>query len=158
MLGELSSEQIEHLLHREVVGRIGCHANGKTYVVPVNYAYDGVYLYGHAADGMKLRMLRANSEVCFQVDQRSGLSEWQSVIAWGTFEELHGDEASRAVDLLLDRLLPLLASEGAATTPEQARETLAAGAPVEQLAIYRIRLHERTGRFETHAGARSDKP
>jgi uncharacterized protein len=150
MLGELASEQIEHLLHREVVGRIGCHAEGRTYVVPVNYAYDGECLYGHAADGMKLRMMRANPEVCFQVDHRSSLSEWQSVIAWGAFEELQGDEATRAMDLLLDRLLPLLASEGAATTRDQARETLAAGAPVKQLAIYRIRLRERTGRFETH--------
>jgi nitroimidazol reductase NimA-like FMN-containing flavoprotein (pyridoxamine 5'-phosphate oxidase superfamily) len=150
MLGELTSEQIEHLLHREVVGRIGCHAEGRTYVVPVNYAYDGECLYGHAADGMKLRMMRANPEVCFQVDHRSSLSEWQSVIAWGAFEELQGDEATRAMDLLLDRLLPLLASEGAATTRDQARETLAEGASVEQLAIYRIRLRERTGRFETH--------
>jgi uncharacterized protein len=63
MLGELTSEQIEHLLHGEVVERIGCHENGKTYVVPVNYAYDGEYHYGHAADGMTLRMMRTNPEL-----------------------------------------------------------------------------------------------
>ena len=149
MLGELTREQIEHLLHSEVVGRIGCHAEGRTYVVPVNYVYDGEFLYGHAADGMKLRMMRANPEVCFQVDRRTGLSDWQSVIAWGTFEELQGREATQAMELLLDRLLPLLASEGAPATRDEARETLAAGTPVERLAIYRIRLRERTGRFET---------
>jgi uncharacterized protein len=148
MLGELSSEQIEHLLHSEVVGRIGCHAEGRTYVVPVNYVYDGEFLYGHAADGMKLRMMRANPEVCFQVDHRTGLSDWQSVIAWGRFEELQGSEATRAMDLLLDRLLPLLAGEGAPATHDEARATLAAGTAVEHLALYRIRLRERTGRFE----------
>lgn len=151
MLGELTREQIEHLLHREVVGRIGCHAEGRTYVVPVNYAYDGEFLYGHAADGMKLRMMRANPEVCFQVDHRTSLSDWQSVIAWGTFEELQGHEATRAMDLLLDRLLPLLASEEAPATRDEARKILAAGTPVERLAIYRIRVGERTGRFETSA-------
>lgn len=151
MLGELTSEQIEHLLHTEVVGRIGCHAEGRTYVVPVNYAYDGEFLYGHAADGMKLRMMRENPELCFEVDRRTGLSDWQSVIAWGTFEEVEGREATRVMDLLLDRLLPLLASEGAPATRDDARESLGAGAPVERLAIYRIRLHERTGRFEKPA-------
>jgi nitroimidazol reductase NimA-like FMN-containing flavoprotein (pyridoxamine 5'-phosphate oxidase superfamily) len=149
MLGELTSEQIEHLLHSEVVGRIGCHAEGRTYVVPANYAYDGASLYGHAAPGMKLEMMRANPEICFQIDRRSSLSDWQSVIAWGTFEELHGDDATRAMDILLDRLLPLLAGEGTLATRGEARATLAAGTPVEDLVIYRIRLHERTGRFET---------
>jgi uncharacterized protein len=148
MLGVLTLEQIEHLLHCEIVGRIGCHAEGRTYVVPVNYAYDGEFLYGHAAEGMKLRMLRANPEVCFQVDRRTSLSDWQSVIAWGTFEELQGGDATRAMDLLLDRLLPLQASEGSVSSRETARRTLAADTPVERLTIYRIRLHERTGRFE----------
>src|SRR5512144_2832732 len=143
MLGELTTEQIEHLLHSEVVGRLGCHAEGRTYVVPVNYDYDGEFLYGQAAEGLKLRMLRANPEVCFEVDRRSGLSEWQSVIAWGTFEELDGPDALRAIDLLLDRLLPLLASEGAPATRDDAREVLAADAPIERLTLYRIRLHER---------------
>jgi nitroimidazol reductase NimA-like FMN-containing flavoprotein (pyridoxamine 5'-phosphate oxidase superfamily) len=148
MLGKLTPEQIEHLLHSEVVGRIGCHTEDRTYVVPVNFVYDGECLYGHAAEGMKLRMMRANPEVCFQVDHRTSLSDWQSVIAWGTFEELQGHDAARAMDLLLDRLLPLLAREGAPATREEARKTLAAGPPVQHLAIYRIRLRERTGRFE----------
>ena len=40
MLGTLSSEQIEQVLRSEVIGRIGCHASGKTYVVPITYAYE----------------------------------------------------------------------------------------------------------------------
>ncbi len=151
MLGDLTREQIEHLLHSEVVGRIGCHAEDRTYVVPVNYAYDGEFLYGHAAIGMKLRMMRANPEICFQVDRRSGLSDWQSVIAWGTFEELHGDEATQAMEMILDRLLPLLAGEGPLATRGEARATLAAGSPTLDLVVYRIRLRERTGRFEKSA-------
>jgi nitroimidazol reductase NimA-like FMN-containing flavoprotein (pyridoxamine 5'-phosphate oxidase superfamily) len=147
MLGELTPEQIEHLLHSEVVGRIGCHAEGQTYVVPLNDGYDGEFLYGQAAEGLKLRMLRANPEACFEVDRRTGLSDWQSVIAWGTFEELDGPEAMRAIGLLLDRLLPILASKGAPATRDDAREVLAEETPVERLAIYSIRLHKRTGRF-----------
>ena len=36
-------------------------------------------------------------------------------------------------------------------TRDEARRTLAVEAPVERLTIYRIRLHERTGRFEKPA-------
>jgi nitroimidazol reductase NimA-like FMN-containing flavoprotein (pyridoxamine 5'-phosphate oxidase superfamily) len=148
MLGELSREQIEHLLHSEVVGHLGCYAEGRTYVVPVNYAYDGEYIYGHAAEGMKLRMMRANPEVCFQVDRREGLSNWQSVVAWGRFEELSGPAATRAMDLLLDRLLPLTAQGGAALTTDRTQRGLAAETSPEDRYLYRISLHERTGRFE----------
>jgi hypothetical protein len=47
MLGTLDCRQIEDLLHAEVVGRIGCHTSGRTYVVPITYAYDGAAVYGH---------------------------------------------------------------------------------------------------------------
>jgi hypothetical protein len=35
MFGELGSDQIEQILGREVVGRIGCHDGGRPYVVPL---------------------------------------------------------------------------------------------------------------------------
>ena len=41
MLGKLNEKQVEELLKSQLIGRIGCHANGVTYVVPVNYFYDG---------------------------------------------------------------------------------------------------------------------
>jgi nitroimidazol reductase NimA-like FMN-containing flavoprotein (pyridoxamine 5'-phosphate oxidase superfamily) len=58
MLGPLDKEQIETLLNELPVGRIGCHAEGITYIVPVNYAYDGVNIYAHSAKGMKIDNLR----------------------------------------------------------------------------------------------------
>jgi nitroimidazol reductase NimA-like FMN-containing flavoprotein (pyridoxamine 5'-phosphate oxidase superfamily) len=58
MLGELSKEQIEKLLKELPVGRIGCHSDGITYIVPVNYVYDGTNLYAHSAKGMKIDMMR----------------------------------------------------------------------------------------------------
>src|SRR5207249_11652316 len=88
-IGELDSNQIDHLLQTEVVGRLGCHADGKTYIVPITYVYDGGYVYGHTIEGTKTRMMRANPEVCFEVDHIDDLTNWQSVIAWGSFEELY---------------------------------------------------------------------
>lgn len=38
MLKNLSKEQIEIVISENIVGRLGCHADGKTYAVPVSYA------------------------------------------------------------------------------------------------------------------------
>ena len=53
MLGILQSAEIEDVLKTGLIGRIGCHADGETYVVPISYGYDGDYLYCHTHDGKK---------------------------------------------------------------------------------------------------------
>jgi hypothetical protein len=88
MIGELATPHIEELLKSEVMGRIGCHHAGTTYIVPTSYAYDGTYIYVHTHEGMKVEMMRKNPAVCFQVDNMRDMANWQSVIAWGTYEEL----------------------------------------------------------------------
>jgi uncharacterized protein len=141
----LTEVQIDQVLLAEVVGRIGCHADGKTYVVPIAFVYDGQHIYGHTGDGMKLRMLRANPDVCFEVDHVESLTSWQSVIAWGRFEELHGAEADQAVRLLAERIRPLVGDGERQLADASARgETTDEQWPV----VYRIRLTERTGRSD----------
>jgi len=103
MLGVLSDERIDQALRSEVVGRIGCHDAGRPYVVPITYAYDGIAIYGHSTEGRKLHMIRANPYVCFEVEQVDDLANRRSVIAWGEFEQLIGDEEQRALQLLVNR-------------------------------------------------------
>jgi len=62
MLGILETDQIEDLLGSQVVGRIGCHADDLTYVVPVSYAYDGSCIYAHSEEGMKIAIMRKNPQ------------------------------------------------------------------------------------------------
>lgn len=148
MLGVLSSTEIEDLLGTEVVARLGCHAEGRTYVVPVTYAYDGDALFVQSADGLKVRMMLQNPMVCVEVDHIDNLANWRSVIAWGRFQELFGVDASAALVRLRVRLESLMVSE---TTP--ASETLAEGESRVRRGnghalIYRIHLFEKTGRFE----------
>jgi hypothetical protein len=149
MLGELSPAQIDRLLHAETIGRLGCHAEDRTYVVPVTYAYDGSAIYGHTSDGMKVRMMRENPEVCFEVDRMENMANWQSAIVWGRFEELRGTAAAHAMGLLMDRLLPLIPSEtsGAAhgTEPSAVHRADVAG---RHAVVYKIVIREKTGRFE----------
>jgi nitroimidazol reductase NimA-like FMN-containing flavoprotein (pyridoxamine 5'-phosphate oxidase superfamily) len=145
----MNDEQIEQVLRRELVGRVACHAQGRTYVVPVIYAYDGGSIYGHSNDGMKIRMLRANPEVCFEVDHVESITNWQSVILWGRFQELEGEQATRAEQLLVERIKPLLLDRVKRSLYRLGDGEDAQGPMVEQRAVvYRIAVAERTGRCE----------
>ncbi len=148
MLGLLAPAEIEDLLRTEVVARLGCHAEGRTYVVPVTYAFDGDAMFIQSSDGLKVRMMETNPLVCVEVDHIDNLANWRSVIAWGRFEALFGSSALAALALLRARLQSLLVSE---TTP--GAETLSEGETRVRrgngrASIYRIHLLEKTGRFE----------
>lgn len=86
MIDELSGAEIDDLLRDQAVGRIGCHTDGLTYVVPVIYAYDGEELYGTSMEGQKTRMMRENPSVCFEVDEYDGAGSWRSAIVQGLYE------------------------------------------------------------------------
>jgi hypothetical protein len=148
MLGKLQRPEIEKVLEQQVIGRIGCYANGTVYIVPISYAYDGEYIYGRTHEGLKIDIMRKNPEVCFEVDIIERMSKWKSVIAWGRFEELHeGELRTEALKKLMARHLPLVTSETVQLSslwPFNASET-----EVIEGVVYRIKLGEKTGRFET---------
>lgn len=99
----MSRNEIDELLGEQVVGRIGCHVDGLTYVVPVIYAYDGDSVYVASIEGQKTEMMRRNPKVCFEVDTYAP-GGWRSAIAQGTYEELTDPEdVERALDLLAAR-------------------------------------------------------
>lgn len=149
MFGKLNADQIEEVLKHQVIGRIGCHADDITYIVPVSYAYDGEYIYGHTFEGMKVNMMRKNPKVCFQADKMKDkdMANWQSVIAWGEFEELQQpDERRLALQKLNERMLPLISSETMHLSTQW--PFLPEDADSIKGIVYRIRLKEKTGRFE----------
>src|ERR1700738_1679858 len=107
MLGQLNISELEKLLSSQVVGRIGCHYKGVTYIVPISYAYDGEYVYCHTHEGMKVDIMRKNPKVCFEVDHMPDMANWQSVISWGEFEELTDvEQRNKALEKLGERILP----------------------------------------------------
>ena len=106
MIEELDEHEIDAFLRRCVVGRIGCHADGHTYVVPVVYAWEGECVYVLSIEGRKIRMMRANPQVVFEVDEyESDSGSWQSVIVEGVYEELEGSRAEAALALLVQRFV-----------------------------------------------------
>jgi nitroimidazol reductase NimA-like FMN-containing flavoprotein (pyridoxamine 5'-phosphate oxidase superfamily) len=101
----LSRREIEEFLFGQRIARLGCHAGGTTYVVPLIYAYEDEAIVAVTTEGRKTAMLRENPRVCVEVDEYDwdGKGSWRSVIAEGTYEELAGDAIEPALALLRER-------------------------------------------------------
>jgi nitroimidazol reductase NimA-like FMN-containing flavoprotein (pyridoxamine 5'-phosphate oxidase superfamily) len=135
VIRELSSVDIEALLRTAIVGRIACCGHGVTgdgrpYLVPLAYGYDGDAVYAHSGPGRKLDLMRAEPRVTFEVDEAIVSDRWRSVIAEGTFEE---------IDDLRQRDAALAVIYGADGVPDLGSQTV----------VFRIQLTSRSGRYET---------
>jgi nitroimidazol reductase NimA-like FMN-containing flavoprotein (pyridoxamine 5'-phosphate oxidase superfamily) len=149
MIGKLNKEQMEEVLKSNVLGRIGCSDGKKNYVVPVNYVYDGKFIIGHSLTGMKIRMMRKNPDICFEVDEMKSFTRWKSVIVWGQYQELTDERARyNAMKLFVDRMMHMKISE-TASPPEISEQRVHPRSPGNiKPIIYRIVITEKTGRFE----------
>ena len=147
MFGSLTSEKIDDLLHQQILGRIGCHSDGVTYIVPISYAYDGKYIYAHSLEGMKIGLMRHNTNVCFEVDFMDKTESWQSVICWGSFEELvNPEEREDALKKLQLRALPKAVSVTAKLSPSWPH--LPRDISSIDGVVFRIKVYKKTGKFE----------
>ncbi len=133
---ELSAAEIDEFLRGQRIARLGCHAGGVTYVVPLIYAFEDGAVVAVTTEGRKTAMLRENPRVCIEVDEydADGRGSWRSVIAHGTSEELAGDAIEPALALLRERF---------ARTAGRAAEPRPLGGNV---VVLRIALDEISGR------------
>ncbi|MBE7172923.1 MAG: pyridoxamine 5'-phosphate oxidase family protein [Williamsia sp.] len=147
MFHSLTSIEIEDMLKHQLIGHLGCQADGMVYVVPISYAYEDGFIYARTQEGMKINMMRKNPAVCFQVEVTSDLANWKSVIAWGEYEELTDpEERKKGLNVLLKRILPVVTSETMKITadwpyaPDDLNEITGI--------IFRIEIRDKTGRVE----------
>ena len=106
---------IDAIIERAHVCRIGLSQNDVPYIVPMNFGYNGRYLYFHCApEGKKLDIIRNNPRVCFEMDTDYELvkagenpcgcsTKYRSVIGTGTAMILTDiNEKSEALNIILD--------------------------------------------------------
>lgn len=129
----LNDEGIENLLSTSLVGRIACAAptvnDGRPTIVPLAYGYDGEAAYAVGPVGQKIRIMRQQSLVSFEVDTAEAEDRWQSAVAEGVYEELSSPEEREAGLHVIfgDRERPHIPDEHV---------------------VYRLRFTQKTGRFE----------
>ena len=149
MFGILKDAEINEVLKRQLTGRIACTRENLPYITPISYAFDGDYIYCHSEEGKKIDIMRHNPKICFQADEMKDMANWKSVIIEGEYEEiLDSPERTRAMQILLNRYLPMISS---VTThlgdhwpfhPEHEKDIKGI--------IFRIRILNRSGRYESN--------
>lgn len=129
----LDAEGIEKLFSTCLVGRIACAApdvnEGRPTIVPIAYGYDGEAAYAVGPVGQKIRIMRKQPLMSFEVDTAEAEDRWQSAVAEGVYEELTKPEDREAGLKVIfgDRERPLIP---------------------DTHVVYRMRFTAKTGRFE----------
>lgn len=108
------NSEIEDILNKAQVCRLGLCENNIPYVVPMNFGYRDGILYLHCAtEGKKLDIIRANNNVCFEVDIDHELVKggdgcnwsykYRSVIGFGKAYILDGyEEKKLGLDAIME--------------------------------------------------------
>ena len=129
---DMAPAEMHALLQRESYGHLGCSRDGRPYVVPMNYAYDGKEFYFFTTQGMKTKYIDANPQVCLQVEEITDTTHWRSVMVVGKAEELtNAEETQRAMKLITERNPSL--------TPAISATQLDTWGRAVDIALYRIR-------------------
>ena len=136
MIRQMSEAEAAEVLGRNRVARLGCVVGGYPYIVPVNYIFEGRSAYSHSLPGRKITALRADPRACLQVDEIEGDWNWRSVLAFGDYEEIAGEEERAHI------LNDLLATFPRLTPVES---MISQGSEVPRVIVFRIRIGGITG-------------
>lgn len=132
------------LLQRARVARLGYIHAGQPYIVPMLFAYDVDYLYSISTEGQKTSSMRANAQVCVEVDDVATRERWKTVVVLGRYEELARTAENEATITHAHALLqrrPAWWEPGFVKTILDGKER-----PLDPL-YFRIRIQKVTGRM-----------
>jgi nitroimidazol reductase NimA-like FMN-containing flavoprotein (pyridoxamine 5'-phosphate oxidase superfamily) len=128
---DMAPADMHALLERASIGHLGCAREGRPYVVPMNYAYDGKDLYFFTTKGMKTQFIEANPQVCLQVEEVIDSSHWRSVMVIG-----HAERLTRSEDT--QRAMQLIVARNPTLTPAISATQLDTWGRAVDIALYRI--------------------
>lgn len=148
MIIELTEEQCREILSANHYAHLGCVDGDEPHVVPITYAYEDGCFYGFTFEGAKITVLRKNPTMCVQVEKLLSEHRWESVMCWGTFEEITDAAEAQRVKLLFAQRHgdAILGHSDPPVTPgvheSHPRST-------KKPVTYRMRPYRMTGRAET---------
>ena len=110
LIHEMTEDECRTALERVSFGRLACARDNQPYVLPIYFSYDGKHLYGFSTLGQKIEWMRSNPLVCLEIDERTSLHQWMSVVVSGRYEELpdapeYGYERVHAHEVLQKRAM-----------------------------------------------------
>ena len=135
---------IEEIIHKAQVCRLALSENERPYIVPLCFGYKDKTLYFHSArEGKKLRILKKNNNVCFEIDIDHELikgkkacscsMKYRSIIGFGRAELIEETELKRkALNIIMQNYF-----EGFFKYPDEA---------VNNTAIIKVEIESMTGK------------
>lgn len=141
-------DEIENILHSQIIGRIGCAYKDIPYVVPISYVYDGINVFCQSQDGKKIHILRNNQNVCLQIDIISSISDWKSVLVTGRYQELDESESVKARELLYSRVFTLMTGSVIHRFEHKENNNIITDEKSIKNILFKIDIDEISGRYE----------
>jgi len=79
-----SIEEIEAIIRKSLVCRLGMADENGPYIVPLSFGYADNCLFFHSAnEGKKIDILRKNNKVCFEFDTDKDIVRGDKACDWG---------------------------------------------------------------------------
>jgi len=106
-------DELEDILKKGEICRLGLCSNNVPYIVPMNYGYSDGTIYFHSArNGKKIEMIRENNCACFEIEIATEVEKndkacnwgmkYKSIVGHGEIEEVHGSsEKIRGLSALM---------------------------------------------------------
>lgn len=135
MLETLETKDIEEVLARNFLGRIGCRADAQIYILPVYYHYANGNIILRSYEGLKMELMRHTPEVCFEVEEIRSFNDWKTVLCWGVYEEIEDEEEIKVIK----RKLSESTLAGKAYSDDESHKII----------YYRISVNKMSGRRES---------
>ena len=142
--GAYDRSVIDEILDEGLVAHVGFVHDGAPFVIPMGYARDGdrILLHGSAASRL-MRLLASGVEAAVTVTLLDALvlarsavphsMKYPSGVVLGRPSEVRDDEAKRrALDCLVDRLVPGRASDSRPANARELRATLVVELPIHE--------------------------
>jgi nitroimidazol reductase NimA-like FMN-containing flavoprotein (pyridoxamine 5'-phosphate oxidase superfamily) len=96
------SKEIDEIVKKATVCRLGLVDGDEAYIVPVNFGYERNAIYFHSAlEGRKIELLKRNDKICFEIETDVGIGKndkseckvkYRSVIGMGRARILESAE------------------------------------------------------------------
>lgn len=152
MMRDLTDNEIEEFLRRGCYAHLACCEHVKyPYVIPITYVYRNKAFYCFSFTGRKIDIMREHRSVAVQVEELHDGDAWQSVIAWGEYEELHGEEQKSALDMILEKLWKESVEKHPLFFPFRSTvEALQNAKEGKGVILYRIGIDKWSGRLERY--------
>ena len=93
-------KDIDDIIKRCRVCRLAMCDDGQPYIVPLNFGYDGRFLFFHTApEGRKIDIIKRNNRVGFEFDILHDIVTAEQACKWGAkYESVMGSGTAEIVD------------------------------------------------------------